>query len=64
MDSTQVASNILKMSRLQLLVEAVQRMHRNLSEVDQKQHAETFAPYLEVCWLLRSSVLIIESQMS
>jgi hypothetical protein len=47
MDSTQVASNILKMSRLQLLVEALQRMHRNLSEADQQQHAETFAPYLE-----------------
>ena len=43
MDSTQVASNILKMSRLQLMVEAVQHMHRNLSEADQKQHAEIFA---------------------
>ena len=32
MDSTQIASNILEMSRLQLLVEAVQRMQRSLSE--------------------------------
>jgi hypothetical protein len=47
MDSTQIASNILKMSRLQLLVEAVQRMHRSLSEADQQCYAETFAPYLQ-----------------
>jgi hypothetical protein len=47
MDSTQIASNILDMSRLQLLVEAVQRMHRSLSEADQQRYAETFAPYLQ-----------------
>jgi hypothetical protein len=47
MDSTQVTSNILDMSRLQLLVEAVQRMHRSLSEADQQGYAETFAPYLQ-----------------
>jgi hypothetical protein len=47
MDSTQIASNILEMSRLQLLVEAVQRMHRSLSEADQQRYAETFAPYLQ-----------------
>ena len=47
MDSTQIASNILEMSRLQLLVEAVQRMHRSLSEADQQCYAETFAPYLQ-----------------
>jgi len=47
MDSTQVASNILDMSRLQLLVEALQRMHRSLSEDDQQRYAETFAPYLQ-----------------
>src|SRR4030067_1505878 len=46
MDSTQIASNILEMSRLQLLVEAVQRMHRSLSEADQQCYAETFASYL------------------
>jgi hypothetical protein len=47
MDSTQIASNILEMSRLQLLVEAVQRMHRSLSETDQQRYAESFAPYLQ-----------------
>jgi len=47
MDSTQIASNILDMSRLQLLVEAVQRMHRSLSEADQQRYAEIFAPYLQ-----------------
>lgn len=47
MDSTQVASNILDMSRLQLLVEALQRMHRSLSEADQQRYAETFALYVQ-----------------
>ena len=47
MDSTQIASNILSMSRLQLLVEAVQRMYRSLSEADQQHYAKTFAPYLQ-----------------
>jgi hypothetical protein len=46
MDSTQIASNILDMSRLQLLVEALQRVHRMLSEADQVHYGETFAPYL------------------
>lgn len=47
MDSTQIASNILEMSRLQLLVEAVQRVQRSLSEDDQPRYAETFAPYVQ-----------------
>ena len=47
MDSTQIASNILEMSRLQLLVEAVQRLQRSLSEGDQQRYAETFAPYVQ-----------------
>lgn len=47
MDSTQIASNILEMSRLQLLVEAVQRMHRSLSEADQQRYAAILAPYLQ-----------------
>ncbi len=47
MDSTQIASNILDMSRLQLLVEALQRMQRSLSEADQQRYAATFAPYLQ-----------------
>jgi Transposase DDE domain len=47
MDSTQIASNILDASRLQLLVEAVQRLHRVLSESDQQRYGELLAPYLQ-----------------
>jgi len=47
MDSTQIASNILDMSRLQLLVEGVQRLHRLLSEAEQESLAERFAPYVK-----------------
>lgn len=47
MDSTQIASNILDMTRLQLLVEALQRVHRSLSAADQQRYAETFGPYLQ-----------------
>ena len=47
MDSTQIASNILGISRLQLLVEALQRMYRSLAEADQQRYAETFVPYLQ-----------------
>jgi hypothetical protein len=36
MDSTQIASNMREMSRLQLLVEILQRVHRMLKEEDQK----------------------------
>ena len=46
MDSTQIASNIMDMSRLQLLVEALQRVYRTLSEADQKRYDEIFAPFL------------------
>jgi len=45
MDSTQIASNIRQMSRVQLLVEVVQRVWRMLTEADQAQCAEVFAPY-------------------
>src|SRR5450759_503029 len=45
MDSTQIASNIVSASRLQLLVEALQRVERILSEADKARLAETFAPY-------------------
>ena len=45
MDSTQIASNIVSASRMQLLVEALQRVERILSEADQTRLAETFAPY-------------------
>jgi hypothetical protein len=46
-DSTQIASNIRQYSRLQLLVEIVQRVHRMLSEADQAYYAELFAPYIQ-----------------
>jgi len=45
MDSTQIASNIVSASRLQLLVESVQRVERILSEADKLRMAEIFAPY-------------------
>ena len=45
MDSTQIASNIRNMSRLQLLVEVLQRVHRVLDETDRERLAEQFAPY-------------------
>lgn len=47
MDSTQVASNILDMSRLQLLVEGIQRMWRLLSEVEQQQYNEWLGEYVK-----------------
>jgi hypothetical protein len=45
MDSTQIASNIVNASRLQLLVEAIQRVHRILGEKDRERLAESFEPY-------------------
>lgn len=47
MDSTQIASNIVDASRLRLLVEAIQRAHRILSETDQARLEENFAAYLK-----------------
>ncbi len=47
MDSTLIASNIREMSRLQLLVEVLQRTHRIFKEVEQEQYADDFAPYLK-----------------
>jgi hypothetical protein len=47
MDSTQVASNIRQFSRLQLLVEVLQRVHRDLTEADQHQYGSAFEPYLK-----------------
>jgi hypothetical protein len=46
MDSTQIASNMLDMSRLQLLVEAVRRFQRLLTAAEQAHYAELLAPYL------------------
>ena len=47
MDSTQIASNIRRMGRVQLLVEVLQRVHRILNEADRARYAEAFAPYLK-----------------
>jgi hypothetical protein len=47
MDSVLVASNIRQMSRLQLLVEVVQRVWRILTEADQGRYAPSFEPYLK-----------------
>ena len=47
MDSTQVASNIQNGSRLQLLVEVLQRVHRMLSEEEQAEYEELFASYVK-----------------
>jgi hypothetical protein len=47
MDSSQVASNIQRMSRLQLLVEMLQRVQRMLTPADQARYAEVFEPYLK-----------------
>jgi hypothetical protein len=46
MDSTQLASNIVIMSRLQLTVEAIQRLHRLLTEPDRLRYAELCGPYV------------------
>ena len=46
MDSTQIASNICNMSRLHLLVEVMQRVHRMLSDADCALYAEAFAVYM------------------
>lgn len=47
MDSTQIASNIVSASRLQLLVESVQRVERILTEADRTRLSEIFAPYIK-----------------
>ena len=47
MDSTQIASNIVSASRLQLLVETVRRVERIVSETDEARLAEIFASYMK-----------------
>ena len=47
MDSTQILSNIADLSRLELLVEAIQRLYRMLSEADQASYREAFQPYTQ-----------------
>ena len=47
MDSTHIASNIVDASRLHLLVEGIQRLHRMLQAAEQQRLCEWFAPYLK-----------------
>lgn len=47
MDSTLVASNIRQTTRLQLLVEVLQRVHRMMDEGDQQRYADDFDAYLK-----------------
>lgn len=47
MDSTQIASNIYRYGRIELLVEILQRTHRMLSEKDRRRFDELITPYLE-----------------
>jgi hypothetical protein len=47
MDSTQIGINIRRYTRLQLLVEVVQRAARMLNEEDQTRYADLLAPYVQ-----------------
>jgi hypothetical protein len=47
MDSVMVTSNIRQLSRLQLLVEVVQRVWRMMTEADQSHCTSVFEPYLQ-----------------
>ena len=47
MDSTQVQSNIRKMSRLHLLVEIIHRLYRILSEEDKRRYDSLFRSYVK-----------------
>jgi Transposase DDE domain/Transposase domain (DUF772) len=46
MDSTQIASNVRHFSRLQLLVEVAQRVHRMMTDAERARYAEHFQPYV------------------
>ena len=47
MDSTQLQSNIRKMSRLQLLVEIIQRLYRVLNAADRRRYDSLFCSYVK-----------------
>ncbi len=47
MDSTMIASNIRETTRVQLLVEVLQRVHCMLPETDRQRYAKEFEPYLK-----------------
>ena len=46
-DTTQIASDMANMSRLQLLVEVLQQVHGTLSPADQARYDASFAPYIK-----------------
>jgi hypothetical protein len=47
MDSTQIMSNIRERTRIQLLVEVLQRVHRMLNEQEREQYQKAFEPYVQ-----------------
>ncbi|MFO7945052.1 MAG: transposase, partial [Anaerolineales bacterium] len=47
MDSTQVLSNLARMTRLELMVAVLQAVHKQLGESDQERYEERWEPYLE-----------------
>lgn len=47
MDSTQIQSNIRRMSRLQLLLEVIGRFHRVLGEQERKRYEPLFGEYVK-----------------
>ena len=47
MDSTMIWSNIADLSRLELLIEVIQRLHRILSHEDQVRYADNFQTYIK-----------------
>lgn len=47
LDSTMILSNIADQSRLELLVELLQRLWRRLSAADRERYAAVFAPYVK-----------------
>ncbi len=47
MDSTQIQSNIQNMSRIQLLVEIIHRLHRILNPEEKKAYDDHFSPYVK-----------------
>ncbi len=47
MDSTQIASNILDASRLELSVQAIQRLERLMNQKEKGQYADQLDPYIQ-----------------
>ena len=47
MDSTMIASNIRETTRVQLLIEVLQRVHRMLEATDQQRYVKEFERYLK-----------------